>query len=285
VHRIERVLTVEQAKALKGDDVPEMQPTMTEAGIYVDAATDEPIFVYLPMPSMVAELRAAVLAMDFGTTRRAHGLTNSSRTFGMAPRRVSLRRESCKPTTMSIEQPDQHRVLVDLADVFTTMLRGLLPAASEHDYEYVEKVLPEWRMAEDALWTSGVVNRSSTLPYHYDGANFPTWSAMPVVRRGMRGGFLSVPEYGVVCACRDGWVTFFVGNKLLHGVTPMRSIAKDAYRYSVVYYALRGMKDCFTYAVEQARGRENRTRREQENMGLDGSQFGEHPHPNFKARA
>ena len=72
----------------------------------------------------------------------------------------------------------------------------------------------------------------------------------------------------LVCACRDGWVVFFVGNQLLHGVTPMRSITKDAYRYSIVYYALRGMKDCFTYAVEQKRGRENRTRREAEVMGL-----------------
>ena len=37
---------------------------------------------------------------------------------------------------------------------------------------------------------------------------------------------------------------------------------KDAYRYSVVYYALRGMKDCFTYAVETAKGKERRTARE-----------------------
>jgi hypothetical protein len=36
----------------------------------------------------------------------------------------------------------------------------------------------------------------------------------------------------------------------------------DAYRYSVVYYALRGMKDCFTYAVETAKGKESRTARE-----------------------
>jgi len=31
-----------------------------------------------------------------------------------------------------------------------------------------------------------------------------------------------------------------------------------------VYYALRGMKDCFTYAVETARGSENRTKREEQ---------------------
>ena len=36
----------------------------------------------------------------------------------------------------------------------------------------------------------------------------------------------------------------------------------DAYRISVVYYSLRGMKDCFTYAVESAEGAARRTARE-----------------------
>jgi hypothetical protein len=271
VHRVTRVLDKRQALALKGDDVPEKQPTLSLPGIYVDSDTDEPVFVYLPMPERVSDLRAAVMRMEMLSTRRAKGMTNTSRTFGMAPRRVSLKREACRSTSLSTDQPDEHQVLVDLSLVFTGMMRSLLPDESEHDRDYIEKVLPDWRMAEDALWTSGVVNKSSTLPYHYDGANFPTWSAMPVIRRGMRGGYLDVPEYDIVCSCRDGWVIFFVGNQLLHGVTPMRAVAKDAYRYSVVYYALRGMKNCFEYAVEQKRGRQNRTRREAENMGVPGA--------------
>jgi hypothetical protein len=43
----------------------------------------------------------------------------------------------------------------------------------------------------------------------------------------------------------------------------MHTSAKDGYRYSIVYYALRGMKDCFTFAVETAKGAENRTKREE----------------------
>ena len=49
----------------------------------------------------------------------------------------------------------------------------------------------------------------------------------------------------------------------MHGVTPMKPRSKDGYRYSIVYYALRGMKDCFTFAVETAKGAENRTKREE----------------------
>jgi hypothetical protein len=117
-------------------------------------------------------------------------------------------------------------------------------------------------MTDDALWTSGVINKSSQLPYHRDGFNYETWSAMPVVRRNMAGGYLNFVEYNAVVACRDGWVLFFPGYKYVHGVTPMESKGDDAYRYSIVYYALRGMKDCFTYAAETARGQIERTERE-----------------------
>jgi hypothetical protein len=142
------------------------------------------------------------------------------------------------------------------------MMRKIAPEVYDNDKVETNAVADEWRISEDSLWTSGVINKTSTLPYHYDGNNFDMWSAMPVVRRGIRGGALSMPEYGVTVECRDGWVLFFPGYRYLHGVTPIAHVTKDAYRYSVVYYCLRGMKDCFTYAVEQAEARKKRTQRE-----------------------
>jgi hypothetical protein len=117
-------------------------------------------------------------------------------------------------------------------------------------------------MTEDALWTSGVINQSSALPYHRDGSNFDTWSAMPVVRRGMDGGNLHMPEWDITINCRDGWALWFNGYAHVHGVTPMSSRAKDGYRYSIVFYAKRGMKDCHTYAVEVGEARARRQERE-----------------------
>ena len=101
LYPLRRVLDKEQALKLKGEDVPDKPATLTRPGIYVDAETDAPIFVYLPMPEGVAELRDAVRSMQFLTTRRAKGMTNASRTFGMAPRRVALRREACRATSLS----------------------------------------------------------------------------------------------------------------------------------------------------------------------------------------
>jgi hypothetical protein len=153
-------------------------------------------------------------------------------------------------------------VLNDMSDTLGGYLKEMLPEVYLKDVEQMEAVLPEWRMTEDALWTSGVINQSSSLPYHRDGSNFDTWSAMPVVRRGMDGGDLHMPEYGITIACKDGWALWFNGHAYVHGVTPMKSRAEDGYRYSVVFYAKRGMKDCHTYAQEIGEARARRTERE-----------------------
>jgi hypothetical protein len=263
IYKVERKLSEEEAKARTGDPVPELEPNLTREGLYVDADTDEPVFYYAPMPRLVPELRRAVLNMKMGVTTRGTGMENASRVFGMTPRRPFRKRDYCAASTLSAEAPYDHDVLVELAEVFAEMFINVLPEQARHDRDIIDQVLPEWRMTDNAMWTSGVVNRSAALPYHIDGANFPTWSAMPVVRRNMRGGYLHMIEHDLVCNCRDGWVTFFYGNRYVHGVTPMHPTSRDAYRYSIVYYALRGMKDCFTYAVEQARGRAVRTAREE----------------------
>lgn len=265
IRRLKRVLSEEDATALVGSVVPTNEPNCNEAGIWIDDDTEEIVFVYFPMPDEVNILRKAVLNIKYGETiRQSTGVKNKSRTFGMAPRKIYQKRESCRPTTLAVEQPLEHAVLIRFADKFADMYKEFAPHLYEHDVKNLADagLDNEWRMTDDALWTSGVVNKSSTLPYHRDGFNFATWSAMPVIRKNMAGGYLTFPEYDFTCSCRDGWVTFFAGYKYVHGVTPMSPKTADAYRYSIVYYALRGMKDCFTYAVESAKGKERRTQRE-----------------------
>jgi hypothetical protein len=194
------------------------------------------------------------------------GFSNQSRTFGMAPRKAMQSRESCRPATLAVAQPEEHAVLIAFASKFASLFREFAPHLFEKDVATIADsgIDEEWKMTDDALWTSGVINKSSQLPYHRDAQNFATWSAMPVVRRNMAGGYLHFVEHDAVVACRDGWVLFFPGYRYVHGVTPMenKDITKDSYRYSVVYYALKGMKDCFTYAVETALGQKTRTDRE-----------------------
>lgn len=266
VVKVKRIVEKKAAREFRGQEVPDLVSNVTEAGIYVDEDTNEPFMVYMPMEEdMVSPLRAAVRGVKYsssGVTRQQLGIENHSRTFGMAPRKPFQTREACRPTSLSYEQPEIHDVLVTTADRLSKMMRQIAPEVYEADKVETGAVSDEWRISEDSLWTSGVINKTSTLPYHYDGNNFDMWSAMPIIRRGTRGGALNIYEYGVTIDCRDGWVVFFPGYRLLHGVTPIAHVAKDAYRYTVVYYCLRGMKDCFTYAVEQAEARKKRTARE-----------------------
>jgi len=278
IHEVKSLMTRAESMNIKGEIVPELEPNITKAGLYVDADTKEPFLAYLPLDkALVSELRQAVRNVKYakeGVTRQNTGTGNQSRTFGMAPRKPFQTRESCRPTALSYEQPEEHATLVNVADELAKMMREIAPDVYNEDVAETAGVEKEWRISDDSLWTSGVINKTATLPYHTDGNNFDMWSAMPVVRRGVRGGYLHMPEYDATVECRDGWVLFFPGFRFVHGVTPILKTAKDSYRYSIVYYCLRGMKDCFTYALEAAEGAKRRTERE---VGLASAVKGDIP--------
>lgn len=260
-----RALTPDDATALIGDPVDPLPPNIDTPMVVTDADTGNPVLAYLPVPA-AAELRRAVLSVEFGRTSgqvRATGLRNASRTFGYAPRRPVYRQDGCRVTGLEGDHPDAHHAIAGYATRLRDVLDAVAPGVVEQAAKTMTEVDGDWKLGESE-WTSGVINQSSRLPYHRDAMNFPVWSAMPVVRRHMAGGHLSVPEYDLVLPCRDGWGVFFPGYELVHGVTPMRPTRPDGYRFSLVYYALRGMQDCFTYAVEREHARTRRTQREQE---------------------
>lgn len=272
---IDRVESAGDANESIGEMVADNEANVHEAGIYRDRETGEAILVYAPFPGDLKRLRKSILDTAMSTTLRSNGMRNLSRTFGMAARSVVLKRESCRPASLAWENPEAQMTLNATASDLGKFLKSVLPEIYEEDEKVVDQVLPEWRMTEDSLWTSGVINSSSQLPYHRDRANFETWSAMPVLRRNMKGGHLTFPEYGITVNCRDGYALWFNGNKYVHGVTPMTATAKDGYRYSIVFYALRGMKDCHTYAVEVGEARKKRTERENAMVDSSAEQIGE----------
>lgn len=259
---IDRVLTPDQATALIGTSVPEPDCEVITAPTIL-TCEGAPVAAYLPLAD-AARLRRAALAIDCsGGVQRNTTYRSRSRTFGYAPARIVTRRESCSLTALSRDQPEVEAVLETYADQFSAMLTEIDPAIVPQDQATLGEILPEWRIGEAKLWTSGVVNDTAALPYHRDGFNFATWSAMPVLRRGVRGGFLHLPEFGVALGCADSSVTLFPGKRYVHGVTPLTRIRKDdGYRISIVYYALRGMKDCRTAAEETAKAQIKRTERE-----------------------
>ncbi|MGW5267233.1 hypothetical protein ACWEQ4_01145 [Rhodococcus sp. NPDC003994] len=260
--KVQRVMTPKEANPYLGEKVDALKPTVEVETIAYDADTGQPVFAYLDLGADAAQLREAVLGFEYsGTTARAGGFENRSRTFGYAPRRPVYGRESCRPASLVNEAPHGHVVLEQWADKLKARLGTIDERLVTEGSTETEIVNRDWKLG-DTHWTSGVINQSSRLPYHRDGFNFHAWSAMPVFRRNMRGGYLAIPEYDTVLGCRDGWAAFFPGWQLVHGVTPMQTTRDGGYRYSVVYYSLKGMKDCFTAAVETQYGVQRRTERE-----------------------
>lgn len=258
-----RLLTPDAADELIGSKVPTREANVPLGTVALDADTGEPVLAYLPLDNPAPLRRALRSLTDWGGVQRQSVYRSKSMTFGYAPRRPVVRRESCQLTQLGRDRADVEALLEGYADQFSGMLDAIDPTLAEADLSTLADVLPEWRIGSRGLWTSGVINDTAALPYHRDGFNFPTWSAMPVVRRGVRGGHLHVPEYGLTIGCADSTVVLFPGKLLVHGVTPLRRAQPDGYRFSVVYYALRGMRTCREAAEEARLGRIARTQREE----------------------
>lgn len=260
---LQRVMAVEEATALVGTRVLDREPNITTQTVAYDNDTEQPVFAYLPMErALVARLRQKVVGYECAAVTRNANYSTKSTTFGYGPRAAINRREGCQATAFARDQVDREAILDETADALRSTMHTIMPDVTAANAQTLQVIERDWFLGDQELWTSGVINQSSVLPYHRDRFNFPTWSAMPVLRRGMAGGYLHIPEYDVTIACRDGWAVFFPGHDLVHGVTPMTPRATDAYRYSIVYYALKGMKDCHTAAAETAYARRRRTERE-----------------------
>lgn len=240
--------------------VPVLEANVHSPTILVEG--DDPVMLVDRYAGDLAAYRRAVLAypIEPAGTRRGGGVANASRIFGYSGANALLRRMGCMACLAASEAPEAHAAICGAADTLADQLMDRLPGRAEADRVMVRaKVLPEWLLGKRSPWSSGVVNRTSPLPYHRDRNNFSAWSAMVCLRRGVRGGYLHLPEYDVTVECRDGDVVFFNGGDIIHGVTPMRKQQPDGYRYTSVYYPVRKMGRCLPFAEEVARARRSRS--------------------------
>lgn len=252
---------------LEGDYSPRRQPTgwLRLAGdedtIMVRDGDGHPLLAVGRLPTkLTTDLHRVLTTMKFSTTLRSHtGYSNKSAVFGWKTPKPLQQRESCSAATVMSDRRVA-QVLLATSDHCKDFMVTNLPDIVTHDLEAIKAVKPQWRMTMDAtdLWTSGVINHTSVMPYHYDKTNFQTWSAMPVLRAGVGGGHLHMPELDLVVPCNDGTCVYWLGRDVMHGVTPIVGKDKGGYRFTIVFYALKGMVDCATYAIETAKGNAKR---------------------------
>lgn len=192
---------------------------------------------------------------------------SETRNFGFCTRRMT--KDYCHPAGFALDSPMEHKVLCEMGRLLNRIYEEFAPDTAAAHSEALKAVLPEW-MIPGTRFTSGIVNNSNTLPYHYDSGNHENvFSCMVVFRKLCDGGNLHLPEFNASFLIEDHSFFLFDGQALLHGVTPMKLLNKNGYRYSVVYYSRRGMGKCGTAEEEMRRIRTVKREREWKRTGTN----------------
>lgn len=204
----------------------------------------KPVILYKKLDIDTSQLRKAVKEIKYASSTRTNGLKTTSAIFGYRPR-VVLRNDYCTATSMALNEKRNHGIIAGFAKELTSYYQQYFPEIFHQHTELVmEKIKRDW-IIPGSPFTSGIVNKNNPLKYHHDSGNFKgVLSNMVVFKRDTKGGYLSCPEYDLLFECADNTVVIFDGQSILHGVTPIKQMTEEAYRYSVVYYSLEQMWKC-----------------------------------------
>lgn len=179
-------------------------PSVPDEGISLVSDDDGVVAVVMPAPDRLrAELMRAIKLMGervfAASSLRQGGIRNRAQVFGTLSGSPILRRYACRvtPTPSSPEIVEALLALERTSGVLAEMASGLIPEQIAVNAEALRDTDAAWIMP-GGLWTSGILNLSSAMPYHYDRNNVRgSWSAMVVARRFMNGGHLHLPGLGL----------------------------------------------------------------------------------------
>lgn len=236
------------------------------------AGEETPSVAYLELDERLPEAVAALRSIDVRTNARSSGMLTPARTFGYAPKMPHRREEACRTASLARDQPEAHARIAGLSTLVEEHYRRLNADLYAQHVEAVTRVLPDWRLGNEGVFTSGIINRDSQLPYHYDRGNVAdVWSNMLVFKRACSGGDLVCPELDLCFRLRDHSLFMFDGQGILHGVSPFRLSRRDGYRFSIVFYSLHKMWQCEPIADSLGLQQRRRTERERERFARRGA--------------
>lgn len=245
---------------------------------FIDQSTvvmvdDQPRIVYIELDDVGEDATPVVKALqsiEYGARgqRRTSGLLGQTRAIGWHPRRT-LRQDFCHISQLAEQNPAAHKAVCDYAQQVSTWYERYNPGLyNQHDLIMHEKIKPEYQIPQ-SVFTSGVINKDNSLPYHFDAGNFKdVWSCMLVFKHKIEGGFLSVPEFDLGFQLKNNSLFMFDGQGILHGVIPIVKTSQNSYRYSIVYYSLQQIWNCLPLDEELARIRNKKTEREQKRASV-----------------
>lgn len=192
---------------------------------------------------------------------RLSGISSFNKVFGTLQPSKLRQRFGCKSAALNRDQPYLVSQLYKLAVESFEKLKEHEPhRANDHNELVKTKIHKDWLMS-NTPFSSGIINYSAALPYHRDSGNIKgSWSAMVCSRKNMTGGNLHLPEYDITLGVPNNSLIWFNGQTIWHGVTPMKATHKNAYRFTIVYYAKNGVCECSNLIDEPVRAAKNAMR-------------------------
>lgn len=241
----------------------------TEPGVYCYGGV--PVVVYGRFADRYDRMLWALHTLGYQRESRSTGggaigdrnreKLGESRIFGFRGR-IPFGANYCSISSACETHPAQHRIICEFGALLDAIYRTAAPEVAARHATALKATAADW-IIPGTCFTSGIVNRDNPLRYHFDKGNLrDVMSCMAVFRQMTSGGNLAIPEFGAKWALDDHTYFLFDGQSFLHGVTPIRKLNKRAYRYSVVYYALRAMEKCGTLEEEISRARAEKRARE-----------------------
>ena len=231
-------------------------PVYREA-VFVNECDGAPVMLATHVPrSALRSVRGWCLSTkswagtSAGTTgNRLGGFVNPLITFGSTAPVALRRRFGVSMSGLNQREPVGAGLLDRLGVLAWGEFSSLLPDSAETQIRMLDRCDPTWLVGGSTGWTSGVVNKTSVLPYHFDSGNIAgSWNAQVVLRDRIGGGALHCPSIvtldgrSVALACDDASLILFDGQSRMHGVTPLVR-RRGGYRYSIVYYAKAAMTE------------------------------------------
>lgn len=177
-------------------------------------------------------------------------LKSTSKIFGYQPR-SGLRNRPCNVASLAYDDPELSSLLTGMALDVSGFYMNACSEIFGYHFKLVDEKIPEQYTIKNTPFTSGIVNRSGRLPYHFDAGNIKgCWSAMLGISDGISGGDLCIPEIDCRLKISDGSLCLFNGQGLIHGVSKFNRVDPNAERYTIVWYSLQQLWKCLTREEE-----------------------------------
>tara|TARA_R110002020_G_scaffold474878_1_gene707814 strand:+ start:1525 stop:2301 length:777 start_codon:yes stop_codon:yes gene_type:complete len=121
------------------------------------------------------------------------------------------------------------------------IIKKLTPNIHERQVELFKDIKKEWRFGN--MYTSSISNFNIAAPFHRDTGNIEgTVNIILTKRNNSNGGCLNVPDYNVTFEQADNSMLVYPAWRNVHGVTPIKPIAENGYRNSLIFYPLKAFK-------------------------------------------